>query len=152
LRRRSLIALVTLGAVAFVAISILLARVFGANGAEQSAITDLVKAEAAGDSAAMLQRIDGCAQSALCRARVAYDATTLRRSGPVAILQLTPSTSFSLSAMVGTARVAWRAGSSLPIVQCVRVRRSGNVLSGLRVDLLAVSVRIKSDAACPARY
>jgi hypothetical protein len=153
LRRRSLIALIALGAVAFVAISVLLARVFGANGAEQSAITDLVKAEAAGDSAAMLQRIDGCAQSAPCRARVAYDASTLRRSGPIAILQLTPSTSFSLSAMVGTARVAWRAGSSLPIVQCVRVRRSGNVLSGLRVHLLAVSVRIKpSDRDCPARY
>jgi hypothetical protein len=54
--------------------------------------------------------------------------------------------------MVGTARVAWRAGSSLPIVQCVRVRRAGDVFGGLTVQLLAISVRIKSDSSCPARY
>ena len=152
MRRRSLIALIALGAVVFLAISILLARVFGANGAEQSAITDLVKAEAAGNSAAMLKRIEGCAQSPACRARVAFDAVTLRRSGSVSILELTPSTSFSLSGMTGTARVAWRAGSSLPVVQCVRVRRSGDVFSGLRVQLVELSVRIKSGNDCPASY
>ena len=52
MRRRYLLSLVALGVVLFVAISIGLARVFGANGAEQSAITSLVKAEAAGDQQA----------------------------------------------------------------------------------------------------
>jgi hypothetical protein len=152
LRRRYLLSLVVLGVALFLVISALLARAFSANGAEQSAITALVKAEAAGDQPAMLARIYGCARSAACRTRVAHNAATLRHAGTVAILQLRPSTSFSLGSMTGTARVAWRAGSSLPIVQCVRVRRAGDVIGGLRVELLEVSVRIKSDSACPARY
>ncbi len=133
-------------------ISALLARVFSANGAEQSAITALVKAEAAGDAQAMALKIDRCSQQASCRSRVATNAAALKRSGTVSIIQLQPSTSFSLGPKVGTARVAWSAGGSLPIVQCVRVRRSGNVLSGLRVHLLEISLRIKSDSTCPRTY
>ena len=73
-------------------------------------------------------------------------------SRAVSIIQLQPSTSFSLGGTEGTARVAWNVGSSLPIVQCVKVRRAGNPISGLSVELLEVSRRIKSDTACPARY
>ena len=68
------------------------------------------------------------------------------------MIELDPSASFSLGSTLGTARVAWRIGESLPIVQCVRVRRAGNLLSGLRVELLEISRRIPSDKACPARY
>ena len=152
MRRRSLLSFIALGVVLFVLISVGLARVFGANGSEQSAITSLIKAEAAGDPSTMLARIQGCAQSAACTARVAENATTLKHPGRVSIIQLTPSTSFSLGGLVGTARVAWSAGSSLPIVQCVRVRRSGNVFAGIKVQLLEISVRIKSDSVCPAHY
>jgi hypothetical protein len=152
LRRRTLLSLVALGVLVFLVISALLARAFSANGAEQTAITNLVKAEAAGNQAGMIARIDGCAQSASCRARVAHDAADLKRAGSVSIINLQPSTSFSLSGMTGTARVAWHAGSSLPIVQCVRVRRSGNVFSGLHIHLLELSARIKSNHRCPARY
>jgi hypothetical protein len=152
MRRRSLLSFIALGVVLFVLISAGLARVFGANGSEQSAITSLIKAEAAGDQSAMLARIQGCAQSPTCGARVAENAATLKHPGRVSIIQLNPSTSFSLGGMVGTARVAWSAGSSLPIVQCVRVRRSGNVFAGIKVQLLEISVRIKSDRACPAHY
>jgi hypothetical protein len=152
MRRRSLIALIAAGIVVFLLISGLLARVFNANGAEQTAITNLVKAEAAGDQAAMLKRIQGCALSPACRSRVAQDSVNLKRPGAVAILELNPSTSFALGGMTGTARVAWRAGSSLPVVQCVRVRRSGDVISGLHVALLELSARIKTSADCPARY
>jgi hypothetical protein len=147
-----MLGLVALGVVLFVAISIGLARVFGANGAEQSAITSLVKAEAAGDQQTMLTLIHGCSDSAGCRTRVAENAVSLKRPGAVTVIQLQPSTSFSLGGMLGTARVAWRAGSSLPIVQCVRVRRAGDVIGGLTVQLLEISVRIKSDSSCPARY
>src|SRR5437763_11964338 len=152
MRRRYMLALVALGVVLFVAISVGLARVFGANSAEQSAITSLVKAEAAGDQQAMLALIDGCSASAGCRTRVAENAVDLKRPGAVTVIQLQPSTSFSLGGTVGTARVAWRADSSLPIVQCVRVRRAGDVFGGLTVQLLEISVRIKSDSSCPARY
>jgi hypothetical protein len=80
------------------------------------------------------------------------DVAYLKRSGSVLILQLTTSAGFSLGSTLGTARVAWRVGSALPIVQCVRVRRAGNALSGQRVELLEISVRIKTDGDCPARY
>ena len=79
------------------------------------------------------------------------NAAALEHAGAVSIIQLQPSTSFSLGGTEGTARVAWEVGSSLPIVQCVKVRRAGNPISGLRVELLEVSRRIPSDAACPAR-
>jgi uncharacterized membrane protein len=152
LRRRPLLSLVVLGLLVFLLISALLARAFSANGAEQTAITNLVKAEAAGNVAGMLTRIEGCAQRPSCRTRVAQDVADLKRGGAVSIINLQPSTGFSLSGMTGTARVAWRAGSSLPIVQCVRVRRSGDVISGLHVNLLELSARIKSTRQCPARY
>jgi hypothetical protein len=150
--RRIVLGGIGVGIVVFVAVSFFLARVFAANGAEQSAITDLVRAEAAGNQTAVMSRIYGCSRSASCRERVAQDVAVLRRPGKVSIVQLQPSTSFSIGGMVGTARVAWIAGSSLPIVQCVRVRRAGNLFGGLKVQLLELSVRIKSDTACPARY
>lgn len=137
---------------AFLAISALLARVFSANSAEQSAITALVKDEARGDTGAIIDDIAGCRASASCRARATQLAASLARRGAVSIIQLQPSTSFSVAGTQGTARVAWNAGASLPIVQCVKVRRSGNAISGLKVDLLEVSRRIQSDTACPARF
>ena len=152
LRRRRLIGVIALGLVVFLVISGLLARVLSVGGAEQSAITSLVQAEARGDTAAMINQIQGCAGNAACRQRVAFDARYLTRTGSIKILELNPSSGFSLISTVGTARVAWRAGNSLPVVQCVRVRRAGNVLSGMRVELLKISARIKTDADCPARY
>ena len=53
---------------------------------------------------------------------------------------------------MGTNRVAWKSPSSLPIVQCVRVHRAGDALSGLRIELQSLSPRIKSDADCPAHF
>jgi hypothetical protein len=152
MRRSYVLALIGLGLVVFLAISALLARVLSVDGAERAAITTLLQDEARGDRAAMIRRIDGCRASTTCQARVAEDALALRRSGTVAILELNPSAGFSLGSTLGTARVAWRAGGSLPIVQCVRVRRAGNALSGLRVELLEISLRIKSSRDCPARY
>ena len=47
----------------------------------------------------------------------------------------------------GTGRVAWRAGASLPVVQCVKARREGP-LTGGGVELLAISKPIGLDASC----
>jgi hypothetical protein len=152
MRRAHLIALIVLGAILFLAISALLARVLSIDGAEQGAITSLVQAEARGDSRAMIAEIDGCSRSPACRRRAGEDAVALARRGRVTIIELNTSAGFSLSSTLGTARVAWHAGNGLPIVQCVRVRRAGNALSGLHVELLEISRRIKTDADCPARY
>jgi hypothetical protein len=138
--------------VVFLLISALLARVFSANSAEQAAITSLVRAEARGDVSAIVGDISGCRDNTPCRQLAATNAAQLRHAGAISILSLNPSTSFSIAGTVGTARVAWNVGGSLPRTQCVRVRRSGNVLSGLHVDLLAVTPRLASDAVCPARF
>ena len=152
MRRPYLLALITAGILLFLVISALLARVLSIDGAERSAIAGLVAAEARGAAADMVRRIAGCRQNPACQARVSENARELARTGKVSILELNPSAGFSLGSTLGTARVAWRAGSSLPIVQCVRVRRAGNALSGLRVELLEISARIKSDSDCPRRY
>ena len=149
--RRAYLVAIAVAIVLFLVISALLARVFSANSAEQAAITTLVKAEARGDTTAIIDAISGCRASAACRGR-AVEVAALRRPGAVSIIQIQPSTSFSIGPTSGIARVAWNVGGSLPIVQCVRVHRAGNVISGLRVELLEVSRRITSDAACPAHF
>jgi hypothetical protein len=150
--RRLYLVLIPLAVILFVAISALLARAWSADGAESSAITDLVKAEARGSTSEVIAAIQSCRSHPACRARAAYNAGGLRHRGSVSIIQLQPSTGFTLTGTLGTARVAWDVGSSLPIVQCVRVRRAGDVIQGLQVELLVVSRRIKSDAVCPARF
>jgi hypothetical protein len=150
--RRAYILPIAAAIIVFLVVSALLARIFSANSAEQSAITSLVKDEARGDTGAVIGDIANCRASPTCRTRAGYNATTLKRPGAVSIIQIQPSTSFSIAGTLGTARVAWSVGGSLPIVQCVKVRRTGNAISGLKVDLLVVSRRIKSDTACPAQY
>jgi hypothetical protein len=150
--RRLYLLLIAAAVLVFVVVSALLARVWSAESAERSAITQLVSDEARGDQAATLRRIEGCAASSTCRAGVAADVAALKHGGSVSILQLLPSSGFSIGETRGIARVAWNVGGSLPIVQCVSVRRTGNVLSGLHVQLLAVTGRLQnSDSTCPSR-
>lgn len=151
--RRAYILAIAGAIITFLVVSALLARVFSANSAEQSAITSLVKDEASGDTGAVIDDIAACRTSQACRTRANYNATALKHAGAVSIIQIQPSTSFSIAGTLGTARVAWNvAGRSHPIVQCVRVHRTGNVISGLKVELLEVSRRINSESACPAHY
>ena len=150
MRRSRLIALIIACVVAFLVVSALLARAFSADSAEQSAVTALLRDEARGDAAAMVDAIRGCSTSSACQTRAAQDAAVLKRPGQVSILEYTQSTGFSLGSTLGTARVAWEViDETKPIVQCIRVRRAGNVLSGITVELLQISVRIHTDADCP---
>jgi hypothetical protein len=152
MRRRKIVSLIVAAVVVFLVLSALLARGLSIGGAEDSAITDLVQAEARGDAGGVARLIDGCRGTAACRARATANSQALKRSGTVSIIQIQPSAGFSLTSTLGTARVAWLVGSSLPRVQCVRVHRVGNLLEGFTVKLLQVSVRIKSDHACPAHF
>ena len=152
MRRRRTILLIVLGVILFLVISALLARAFSVADAEDAAITDLVKAEASGNTAGVISLISGCHTSPACRARAATLTATLHHPGAVSIAEINPSSSFSITSTLGTARVAWLAGSSLPRTQCVRVRHAGNVLTGFTVELLTVSPRIVTDAVCPTRF
>jgi hypothetical protein len=152
-RRRQKIALLVIVVILFLAVSAVLARVWSGDGAEQSAVTALVTDEARGDAAAMIAAMTGCTGDPACRARVAADAATLKRPGPISVLQYQASTGFSLASTLGVARVAWEVvDETKPIVQCVRVRRAGNALSGIHIELLEISSRLTSSGNCPKRF
>jgi hypothetical protein len=152
MRRPLIIASVVAGVLVFLVISALLARALSVGGAEDTALTALVRDEARGSRAAVIADVKGCAQSPACQARAALNVAALRHPGGVQIAEINPSAGFSLGSTLGTARVAWVVGNSLPRVQCVWVRRGGDVLSGYRVELLKVSLRIRSDKDCPTSY
>jgi hypothetical protein len=152
-RRSRLIALIVVCLAVFVLVSGLLARAFSGDSAEQSAVTALVRDEARGNAAAMIATIKGCAASPACRERAQYDAARLKHAGSVSVIDYNASTGFSLGSTLGTARVAWEiVTKTKPVVQCVRVRRAGNIFSGITIELLEISKRINSGSDCPARY
>jgi hypothetical protein len=53
----------------------------------------------------------------------------------------------TMTRRLGTGRVAWRAGASLPVVQCVKAQREGP-LTGGGVKLLSISQPIRGEASC----
>ncbi len=145
MRRRLLIGL---GVVLFLAISVLLARFLSLPNAERDDLVSLLQAQADGNAPAMLSQLSGCNTSPRCVAQVHANALELRRKGAVKILTLTPAHAYSLTSATGTTRVAWTVLGTLPVVQCVRVRRSGNALSGFTLALLSIGPRIEGEADC----
>lgn len=150
--RPARIALIAVAVVLFALVSAGVARVLGANSAERAEIERLVAAQAAGDAARAARAVDGCAGDPRCTARMGAIVKRVAAPGTVNVLRLDPSTTAALGPVTGTARVAWRAGSRLPVVQCVRVRRSGSLVSGFTVRLLRVSEPIPRQSACPGRF
>ncbi len=153
MRRRPPLPLIVAVVVVFLLVSAVLARIYSSVSAERSTETALVQDEAHGNQAAMLNTLYHCRSSPACRERVAQDATELRRPSPISVLELTVSSSFPLGGTVGTARIAWQpAGGLLPVTQCIRVRHTGNPITGLGVQLLAITKRIKTDGDCPKGF
>ena len=107
-----------------------------------------MRAQATGNPRAVLKKLPACARQPACAAATAQRVPRLRRAGTVQILQYVPSTQLALTNRVGTGRVAWRAGSGLPVVQCVRVQRNGP-LTGGGIELLAISPPIDRQGSCP---
>lgn len=150
MRRPRRLVLIIVATAVFLVISGLLARWLSLENAERSAILALLTAEARGDVPGMLANLDHC--DARCRSVVVSDARRLRRSGKVLILADQSQTAYAVTSTVGDTRIAWKAGSALPVVQCITVSRSGNAISGLTVRLLAIGGRIPSEADCARRY
>jgi hypothetical protein len=107
--------------VAFLALSALVARVIGAGSTARTHAVDAIKHQRA--------------------------AT---RGGTVRILRVEGVGGFAIGGRTETARIAWRAGSRLPVVQCVRVRRTDDPFSGYGVHTLSVSRPIGREADCPS--
>lgn len=152
MRRRPSLLLVVAVIVVFLVVSALLARVYSSVSAERSGVTALVSAEARGDQPGMISDLYRCRSSSACRARVAQDAISLRRAGHVSVLELSVSSSFPLLGKTGVARIAWETPGQLPVTQCVRVRHTGNPISGMKVELLEISTRIKTNSDCPKKF
>jgi hypothetical protein len=139
---------VAFAAFVFLGISALLARILTGAGNERAEVLTLLRAQARGDGGAMLAELPACRAEAACAAQTRALARRLRRPGAVEILAYRPSSRAAITAETGVARVAWRAGSGLPVVQCVRARRNGP-LSRDQVELLAISQPIARTGACP---
>jgi hypothetical protein len=148
-RRTRILILAGFGAFVFLGIALMLARALSATGTERSRVVEIVRAQARGDTKAVLARTPACADEPACVSATEAFVEKLRRPGDVAILQYRPSVQMPLTRAVGTGRVAWRAGTDgYPVVQCVRVRRDGP-LTGATVELLSISAPIGREASCP---
>ena len=134
----------------FFAISGVLARFLSIENAERDDEEALIQAETKGDVAAMLAQLTGCRQSSSCLATITANAHNprLARGGNPKILQLTSPTAYSLTGATGKTRLAWTVLGTLPVVQCVQVRRTDNFLTGIHVALLSLSAPISNEGDC----
>jgi hypothetical protein len=145
--RATALTLAGLAIVMFVIASFLLARALTGAGDERAQVLELLKAQAAGDVQGVLDRLPTCKAEPACVRQIHDQVERLERPGRVEILRYEPSVQVALITTRGDARVAWRAGESLPIVQCVRVRRA-SPLAADRVELIALSKEIGAEASC----
>lgn len=136
------------GLLLFLAISGLLARFLSLPNAERDDLVALLQAQAQGSVPGMLSQLSGCRERPACLARVRANALKLRRPGEVKILTLTSPTAYSLTSATGTTRVAWTVLGTLPVVQCVKVKRSGNAITGITIKLLTIGPQIEGEADC----
>ncbi len=147
MRRVTLVTAVVFGLFVFLGISFLLARALTGQGAERSRVLDVLRAEARGDAGAVLRKLPACSREPACAQVTRQRVAQLKRPGTVQILNYQPSVRVTMTRRAGTGRVAWRAGGSLPVVQCVKALREGP-LTGGGVELLAISKPIGLDASC----
>jgi hypothetical protein len=142
--------IIALGVVVFLVLSFMVARWLTQETRERGAVSDLLRAEARGDAAAMLRELPDCADEPACRAQIERNARTLRRHGDVEILSYQSATSYALGSARGLTRVAWRAGGpqSLPVVQCVDVVRRGIGFLNGDVDVRRIGVPIARTGTC----
>ena len=147
--RPARIGLVALGVLVFLALSAMLARWLGAATAERNEATEVIKLQARGDARGVVQKIEGCRLDPACVARITRQVQRLRTPGRVRIVRVEDVAGLALGSRTDTARIVWKAGTRLPTVQCVRVRRSGNPISGYQVDVLALGAPIGREASCP---
>jgi hypothetical protein len=131
----------------FLGISALLARGLTGAGTERSRVLDVLRAQAQGNADAVLAELPACGAQPACAQVTRERVAQLKRPGDVEILTYAPSVRIALTRQIGTGRVAWRAGRSLPVVQCVRVERDGP-LTGNDVHLLSISAPIGGEDNC----
>jgi hypothetical protein len=140
----------TSAAVAFLAVSFAVARWLTQDNRERGAVTDLLRAQARGDVAAMLALLHGCEQDSRCKALVERNARALRRGGKIQIVRYDSATAHALGDDAGPTRVAWGDGTDAAVVvQCVEVERRGLAVLNSDVVLSSIGAPIDGEASCP---
>lgn len=150
-RKRRRLRNLALVAVAFVLLaSVALARFLQTENVERDADLAVLQAQARGDATAMLEKLHGCRQRPACLAAVRANVANPRllRHGQVKLLLVNSDTAYSPFGASGPSRVAWTVIGRLPVVQCVQVRRTGNLLTGIHVQLLSISTPIPNEGDC----
>ncbi len=140
--------LIAAAVVAVVAISFFVARWLNNDTVERGRVTDLLEAQIRGDADAMLRLLEGCDERCVAVAR--YNADKLRAAGELKIALYQSQTAHALSSRTRFTRVVWFTPGRLTTVQCVLVRRDGNVFAGTTVSLLRVTAPIGRESSCPA--
>lgn len=146
--RPARLAALVVAVAAFVVVAALVARVLTVGNAERDAAFRLVRAEAAGDQAGVVDQVRGCAGDAACVQRVRRTIARVRERGPVKVLRFDGPGGLALTGRSGSARVAWKAGRALPVVQCLRLRTTGDPLGGYAVAVSRVEEPTALDAPC----
>ncbi|MDQ3850699.1 MAG: hypothetical protein M3296_08825 [Actinomycetota bacterium] len=138
--------LIAAAALAFLAISVGVARWLSTDSTERGAVVDLLRAQARGDAHAMLRSLR--CPDARCAALARANAARLRTPGEVKIVRYDSHTAHALTTKTDPTRVVWAAPGRLPTVQCVLVRRRGGPISGVSVTLLRLSAPIGRQSSC----
>ena len=140
--------LIAAAVVGLVGISFLVARWLNNDTVERAQVTRLLEDQVRGDAGAMLRRLTDCA-SPSCQSIVRRNATRLRGTGELKIALYQSQTAHALSSRTRFTRVVWFTPGRLTTVQCVLVRRKGNVIAGTTVSLLRVTAPIGRESSCP---
>ena len=143
--------LIVLGVLVFLALSFVVARWLNNDTAERAQVVELLRAQIRGDAAGMLRRLERCTEPA-CVEVVRANARRLRRDAELKIALYQSRTAHAVRSRMSYTRVVWfPAGREAETtVQCVLVRREGNVLTGMTVSLLRVTAPIGRESSCPS--
>jgi hypothetical protein len=138
---------IVVGVLAFLAASAIVARWLSADTDERGQVVELLRAQSHGDVDGMLRWLS-CRDPA-CIAVVRANARRLRGHGEVKIPLYQSGTAHAVRSKTKPTRVVWFTPGRLTTVQCVLVRRTGNVFAGLSVTLVRLSAPIGRESSCP---
>ncbi|MGH2840258.1 MAG: hypothetical protein ACRDKY_05465 [Solirubrobacteraceae bacterium] len=139
-------ALIAVAILVFLGVSLLVARWLNTDTVERGAVVELLRAQARGDAAGMLEHLD-CRDDS-CRAQAHENARRLRSPGELKVVLYQSGTAHALRSRTKPTRVVWITPGRLTTVQCVLVRRRGNAIAGTSVTLLRVSAPIGRESSC----
>ncbi len=143
--------LIIVALLVLVAASFVVARWINNDTVERARVVELLRAQMRGDAAEMLRRLEDCRETdcvAIVRANVRRLA---RRDAELKVALYQSQTAHALRSRTKFTRVVWfpSGREAQTTVQCVLVRRDGNVFAGMTVSLLRITAPIGRESSCP---